>query len=164
MIYFVQADIIGYIKIGHSSQAKLAKRLVALQTGSPVLLRVLATTPGGRERKQEFHLRFGPHRLHGEWFQPCAELVRLIARLQGKQIAGHEHDREPSPLSRLILACIAPGEVVFPSQVADRLQRPSDSIRKTMHRLLASGRLTRVGSAYRLPDTLSIASSEEVAS
>lgn len=86
MIYFVQAEIIGRIKIGHTSGDDAADRLAALQTACPVPLRLIATRPGGRRKERELHGRFAAARVCGEWFDPVPELVRYIGRLQGQAI------------------------------------------------------------------------------
>lgn len=46
MIYFIQAEGIGHIKIGFTDKDDAALRLAELQTGSPVPLRLLGVSPG----------------------------------------------------------------------------------------------------------------------
>lgn len=85
MIYFVQAAIIGRIKIGYCHHTRLAKRTAALQTASPVPLVLLATTDGNKAREAALHARFAACRAIGEWFDPAPALVRFITRLQGRR-------------------------------------------------------------------------------
>lgn len=83
MIYFVQAEIIGRIKIGWTADEDAAVRLAMLQTASPVRLHLIATRPGGRCKERELHARFAHARTVGEWFDPVPELARYVGRAQG---------------------------------------------------------------------------------
>ena len=83
MIYFIQADIIGRIKIGYTSQAKAEQRISNIQTGCPVPIKILATIPGSRAKEEMLHNRFAFDRVIGEWFNPSQALIRFIARIQG---------------------------------------------------------------------------------
>ncbi len=78
MIYFAQADGIGHIKIGFTDGEDALGRIDTLQTGSPVPIRLLGTIPGSMEDEKNLHRRFAGARVHGEWFQPIAELLGLI--------------------------------------------------------------------------------------
>jgi hypothetical protein len=78
MIYFVQADVGGPVKIGYTSAASVAGRLAQMQCGSPFRLRAIATQPGSQQVERELHLRFAHLREHGEWFRPDPELVTFI--------------------------------------------------------------------------------------
>lgn len=51
---------------------------------APVELALLATETGGFEVEQELHQRFRSLRMHGEWFQPGAELVAHIDSLRSR--------------------------------------------------------------------------------
>jgi hypothetical protein len=75
-VYFIQAEDGGPIKIGLAGDP--TKRLSELQRTSPQRLRILATEPGSASHERELHERFAEHRLHGEWFAPCPELLALI--------------------------------------------------------------------------------------
>jgi hypothetical protein len=77
-VYFIGGDV-GAIKIGLTIAPH--KRLRSLQSGSPILLRVLATTQGARETEADYHERFAEHRLHGEWFARVPEILAEIERL-----------------------------------------------------------------------------------
>lgn len=80
-VYFVQAadDRDGLIKIGYASES-VQKRLAALQTGSPMRLRLLGVivdVPPDVEKR--LHRRFASAREHGEWFRPTDDIRRLAA-------------------------------------------------------------------------------------
>jgi len=76
-VYFVQALDGGPIKIGVA--ANPTTRLVGLQTGSPVSLRLLATVDaGGARLEHQLHAHFAASRSHGEWFRPTPELLTYI--------------------------------------------------------------------------------------
>lgn len=79
--YFIGGDH-GLIKIGYSYNPH--ERLKALQLGSPVDLRVLATAPGGAARERAYHDQFAEARVRGEWFSRTPEIEAEIARLQGE--------------------------------------------------------------------------------
>jgi hypothetical protein len=77
VIYFMQAEGGGPIKIGTSK--RLARRLVTLRwlTGQP--LKVLAVMPGNRHRERQLHARFSRYRVAGEWFDPSDVLLAFIS-------------------------------------------------------------------------------------
>lgn len=77
-VYFIAGET-GAVKIG--SARDVQKRLVDLQCGSPITLRVLATTGGGQKQEREYHRRFASSRLHGEWFERTPALLAEITRL-----------------------------------------------------------------------------------
>jgi hypothetical protein len=77
-VYFISdCNDVGPIKIGVAECVD--SRLEGLQTGSPVLLKVLATVPGGYAAERKLHRRFSATRLHGEWFERTPALLREIA-------------------------------------------------------------------------------------
>lgn len=75
-IYYVRRND-GAIKIGTSRDVR--GRIASLRTVSPVEL--LASHLGDFETEREMHLRFEVHRLDGEWFAPCEELLSHIAEV-----------------------------------------------------------------------------------
>lgn len=81
MVYFVQAETGGPIKIGWTEDADASARLVGLQIGNPYRLVIRSTMLGGHADEKELHRRFRLYRLNGEWFAPCRELVRLADAL-----------------------------------------------------------------------------------
>lgn len=78
-IYFIQSAA-GPIKIGRAS--RLSFRLRDLQLMSPVPLEVAVAFEGPPKLELEYHRRFKPHRLHGEWFSPHPEIINEIDRLK----------------------------------------------------------------------------------
>lgn len=79
-VYFIQAVDGGLIKIGVAQDPE--SRLLEFQVGCPVELRIVALTEGGRELEKRLHQRFQGYRKHGEWFEPCEELLSLIAAIE----------------------------------------------------------------------------------
>lgn len=75
--YFIEATGTGLVKIGYATN--LAARFSALQTSSPVKLKLLGSVEGGAEVEGELHFRFAAHRSHGEWFRRCEEIDAVIA-------------------------------------------------------------------------------------
>jgi hypothetical protein len=65
-IYVIGCDEVRLVKIGVSSN--LQSRLATMQTGSPVVLRVLWKMPGSIDVEQDLHACFRVYRKHGEWF------------------------------------------------------------------------------------------------
>jgi len=75
-VYFVQAESLGRIKIGTSSN--VAVRFGTLRTSSPDKLNLLGVIPGDCTVERALHKRFADERLHGEWFTPSERLVSYI--------------------------------------------------------------------------------------
>lgn len=78
-IYFVQAQNLKLIKIGHA-KGSVASRLASLQTGSPDRLVLLGAMAGTRTDEQALHAEFKYAHSHGEWFRPVPDLIALAAR------------------------------------------------------------------------------------
>jgi hypothetical protein len=76
MIYFIQAIEGGLIKIGYAADPE--QRLAALQYTCPVILRIIATMPGGSEEEGQLHVEFHRFRRHAEWFEPDRSLMEFI--------------------------------------------------------------------------------------
>lgn len=80
-VYFMRrADGVGAVKIGCSKWPE--SRLTAMQVWAPEPLAIIATAPGGFEDEKRLHRQFDKLRLHGEWFEPAAPLLALIARVR----------------------------------------------------------------------------------
>jgi hypothetical protein len=77
-VYFIGGGV-GCIKIGWAKNP--AKRLKALQTGSPIPLYLLAVVAGPCALEREYHQRFKAHWSHGEWFARHFELNDHINEL-----------------------------------------------------------------------------------
>jgi hypothetical protein len=78
MIYFIQDEHLGHIKIGFTDGPDAAVRLKQLQTGSPVGLVLLMTIEGDRETEAMAHEKFASARVHGEWFRPVPDLISFM--------------------------------------------------------------------------------------
>ena len=75
-VYFIQSGESGPIKIGETNNPSV--RLATHQIGSAERLRMLSapeTRPTLNERS--LHAAFAKHRLHGEWFAPADEILRV---------------------------------------------------------------------------------------
>lgn len=90
MVYFIQAGETGPIKIGKAD--KPMKRIAELQTGNPHPLRLVGAIDGGVNEEQALHQRFTRLRLHGEWFEPSAELLEYIRKYAGGYINDKPYD------------------------------------------------------------------------
>jgi hypothetical protein len=78
--YFVRFGKLGPIKIG-KTRIPPQIRLMNLQLSCPVKLRLMAVikNPSREESEVFLHQRFSHLRIHGEWFEPAAELTDFIA-------------------------------------------------------------------------------------
>lgn len=82
-VYVVEAEN-GLVKIGFASSPK--ERLRALQTGSPLKLRLrrFLKIPDAPVAERGLHERFRKHRVHGEWFSISArEAAAAVDELAG---------------------------------------------------------------------------------
>jgi hypothetical protein len=70
IIYFLQPDPGGPIKIGVSTRSRLKGRIAALQQASAWPLRVTRTFPGDRKLEARLHRIFREAAMQGEWFYP----------------------------------------------------------------------------------------------
>lgn len=75
-VYFIRAEITGFIKIGYSDDPP--SRMQALRGGPDVLTLELTLPGAGPEGEKEMHRKFAEYRHHGEWFRPGARLERFI--------------------------------------------------------------------------------------
>jgi hypothetical protein len=70
----------GPVKIGHTRD--WVSRIKALQTGHPWKLNLLAiVVDADTSVERDYQMRFGRHRLHGEWFSPHPDILAEIERL-----------------------------------------------------------------------------------
>jgi hypothetical protein len=76
VIYFVRSG--DAVKIGYADQPD--KRIPTLRTANPNALVVLGVMDGTMTDEQELHQRFAAHRLRGEWFVLCDEIIEFIER------------------------------------------------------------------------------------
>lgn len=80
LVYFIAAGEGGPIKIGLAVDP--AARIYSAQVFNHEKLILLATVTGGRSAEREYHRRFEAHRIHGEWFRRCPDILAEIARLE----------------------------------------------------------------------------------
>lgn len=85
MIYFVEAGESGPIKIGYTKMY-VVDRLMFLQVGNPMPLRLLAYTAGTRAEERRLHDKFSAHRMRGEWFQRSDEILAHLRGVLSKPI------------------------------------------------------------------------------
>lgn len=83
-IYFIFNADSNAIKIGRAKN--VSKRLQALQTSSPAMLKLLKTIPveglgAARELERSLHQQFQSLRLNGEWFRAGIALRDYIEKL-----------------------------------------------------------------------------------
>jgi hypothetical protein len=51
--------------------------LSALQTGSPLKLKVIGYVDGDKDLEKALHSEFSDKKIQGEWFECCTELIEL---------------------------------------------------------------------------------------
>lgn len=95
-VYYVQAEVGGPIKIG--SAANVERRLIGLQNGSPLLLKLIGVEPGGRLRERELHIKLHYWRLHGEWFSSKSAEVQRELKVARKEWGIPRKNRTPKRL------------------------------------------------------------------
>jgi hypothetical protein len=76
-VYLIGSADSSLVKIGWTDSPK--RRLRDLQTGSPVLLQLLAVFEGGAIVEAELHRRFADKRRHGEWFDLGPDPVATVS-------------------------------------------------------------------------------------
>jgi T5orf172 domain len=114
MIYFVQGQATGLIKIGMTHNMR--KRLRAIQAHSPDVLTILAIIPDEYDDGR-YHFDFRESWSHGEWFEPTAELISFIASLPKSSECGEG----PYTVGNLHVGFIGD---VHSSQPRTKLRRP----------------------------------------
>jgi len=77
VVYVVQAETGGPVKIGHTTWKARSRRLAELQTGNPERLVFRRVVDGERWLESALHEYFWESRLEGEWFELCDELAHL---------------------------------------------------------------------------------------
>lgn len=84
MIYFIQNQITGRIKIGYSKEPDC--RIKNLQTGNDAELKVLFSIPGGYKEETELRKRFKHLHYRGEWYDCKAELAEYIESVKPSEV------------------------------------------------------------------------------
>ena len=109
MIYFIRSG--DAIKIGHSKN-DVKGRLSAIKLHSPHETELLGIVLGGRSEEKEIHSLFSRHRIRGEWFTSCED---ILAYVETNKI------KEPSPSDTDSLAIVTEdGEVIEVIDAKDR--------------------------------------------
>lgn len=78
-IYFIRESGRGLVKIGSAKEPQV--RLAALAAQTPHELELIGVVRGTRQHEIRIHEHFSDHRVWGEWFKPCPELVRFLKTL-----------------------------------------------------------------------------------
>lgn len=76
MIYFIQAETGGPVKIGFAYDPN--ERLKQIQCGSPDPVRIIRIIPGSRKTEANIHQRLKASRKRGEWFDDTEEVRAFI--------------------------------------------------------------------------------------
>lgn len=74
-VYFLQRGSDGPVKIGFATDVK--DRVKTLQIASPERLRVIRQIKGNIAVERWLHKNFKKHRLNGEWFSFCDEMLTI---------------------------------------------------------------------------------------
>lgn len=77
MIYFIQAERGGPIKIGTSNNVK--SRLMEFQIGNPERLVLLGVRTGSFQEERDLHDELAKFHISGEWYSPSMDLIKLIS-------------------------------------------------------------------------------------
>lgn len=145
----------GLVKVGRTNDAR--KRLAYLQTGSPAVLEMLWTTPGGARLEAYLHEALSGRRKHGEWFDlgpdPVPVVQEAVTRFRAQP-------RMVEPKKLLLKDVVAEalmvtGEPITARQLAKELGKSPGSV----HRVLAE--MVKDGAAKRTPDGYVLATLEE---
>lgn len=81
-IYFVQAEPGTPIKIGFTEWERPQRRVDALQSGNPYVLRLICVAPGDMYLEKALHREFAEDRLNGEWFRCSDRLLTTIKQIK----------------------------------------------------------------------------------
>lgn len=91
-VYFIQSEYNLWVKIGYGEPEK---RISHMRSGSPVALRLVASThAGGEALEKALHYRFKDSRKHGEWFELTRPLLHAIHQVR-RQWAFLNFHRDP---------------------------------------------------------------------
>ena len=80
MIYFIQSDNNGPIKIGYTA-TNINQRFQQLKTGNPCTLTLLCVIDGNEQDEKNLHEKLKSHRINGEWFSPHWSILNYISML-----------------------------------------------------------------------------------
>lgn len=82
MIYFVEAVGLKCFKVGFTEESRIYQRLMQLQSGCPVPLRLVAVLEGGKDIESRLHRRFRSSQRFLEWFDWSKDLDYVIRYAQ----------------------------------------------------------------------------------
>lgn len=85
MVYFVRHLATGEIKIGFSRGVPVRMQYLLREVGP---IELLAVEPGTVHDEHAYHACLAEHRLHGEWFAPCSELLEYIGSVESCEPVG----------------------------------------------------------------------------
>lgn len=110
-VYFARAVDGGPIKIGRASSPTM--RLAQLQAMSPVPLEIIGLCRGGSLEENHLHRKFAKQRQHGEWFEPCEELLKLVEGLPKSEDEENipSFEQEQMPVVEMYVAGYTMGEI-----------------------------------------------------
>lgn len=100
MIYFIQGEKTGLIKIGMAND--VVHRPAALQLGSPDKLTILGVIEDA-DGDHKYHARFALDWFHSEWFYPSSELMSFISRIPESKYIGFCRLAESPSASRVLV-------------------------------------------------------------
>jgi hypothetical protein len=78
MVYFIECD--GCVKVGYTNGESAEARLLALRTGNPRSMRLLAVISGGQAAERRIHGELSDFRVAGEWFAVCVGSRRVLSQ------------------------------------------------------------------------------------
>lgn len=82
-IYFIISDDEKYLKIGISASPE--KRLISMQVGCPLKLKILGTIPGHEKTEEKMQMKFKKYKVSGEWFSFDKEIRQEINLILDKK-------------------------------------------------------------------------------
>ena len=83
LVYFIQSNIQGAIKIGVSSDPETRLDYLLPVAIPYVELKLLAVIEGGYKKEKELHKKFATYKILNEWFKPSKELLSYIKQIRG---------------------------------------------------------------------------------
>lgn len=85
VVYFIQRESDGAIKIGFSN--KIKSRVANLKSTEEENLKILGIFEGDREKEKELHERFKDLRKHKEWFAPGSAILDYLSATENASMS-----------------------------------------------------------------------------
>jgi hypothetical protein len=136
VIYVLQPERGGPVKIGHTAASDPNGRLSTCQTGNHERLRVVDTFEGTMRDERDLHTRFAKARLHGEWFKVTPEIRAWLEGRIRVTVRRQERDRPIAARARRPLPRRDPARTRY-QRVLDAVQRIGRPARAAAIRELA---------------------------